>query len=166
MSPSISKPRQLTGKVVLAMLVTFFGVVFGVNALMMTLAIKTLPGTEVDSAYAASLAYESEIAAARDQDKRGWRVDAHVERKPDGQAALRVEARDKAGLPLAGMKFFGRLERPSDKRFDREIVLAEVGAGVYRGDASGVLPGRWELVLEGDQDGIRMFLSKNRLELN
>ena len=37
------------------MLVAFFGVVIGVNLVMMRLAIKTLPGTEVDSAYSASL---------------------------------------------------------------------------------------------------------------
>ena len=44
------------------MMVAFFGVVIGVNIVMMRLAIQTLPGTEVDSAYSASLAYEKEIA--------------------------------------------------------------------------------------------------------
>jgi nitrogen fixation protein FixH len=166
MTRTTSKPRPLTGKVVLASLIAFFGVVFGVNGVMMTLAIKTLPGTEVDSAYAASLSYESEIAAARDQEKRGWKVDAKVERQPDGKATVRVEAHDRAGLPLAGLKFFGRLERPADKAADREVVLAEVGSGVFQGDASGIASGRWDLVLEGDQGGIRMFLSKNRLTLN
>ena len=62
------------------MLIAFFGVVFGVNVIMMRLAIETLPGTEVDSAYTASLAYEKEIAAAHDQDARDWKVDAHVQR--------------------------------------------------------------------------------------
>ena len=165
-SPSAKPPRQLTGKVVLAILLGFFGTVMSVNALMMTLAITTLPGTEVDSAYAASIAYEREIAAARDQDKRGWQVDAKVERAADGKATLHVEARDKAGLPLKGLTFVGKLERPSDKKFDREVTLAEVGTGVYRGDATNVAAGRWDLVLEGDQGGIRMFLSKNRLMLN
>ncbi|WP_322515245.1 FixH family protein [Rhodopseudomonas palustris] len=166
MNRPISKPRQLTGRVVFVSLIAFFGVVFGVNGLMMTLAIKTLPGTEVDSAYAASLAYENEIAAARDQEKRGWKVDARVERRPDGRATLRVEARDRTGLPLSGLKFFGRLERPADKAGDHELVLAEIDSGVFQGDADGVAPGRWDLVLEGDQDGNRMFLSKNRLMLN
>ena len=50
----------------------------------MRLAIQTLPGTEVDSAYSASLAYESEIAAAHDQNQRNWKVDARVERSRDG----------------------------------------------------------------------------------
>jgi nitrogen fixation protein FixH len=166
MNQTKSAPRPLTGGMVLTILIVFFGVVFGVNFLMMTLAIKTLPGTEVESAYAASLAYENEIAAARDQAKRGWAVDARVERRPDGAATLRVEAHDKAGLPLPGLTFVGRLERPSDKQFDREVTLAEVGSGVYRGNTTGVLAGAWDLVLEGDQGGARVFLSKNRLMLN
>ncbi|MCP9628229.1 FixH family protein [Rhodopseudomonas palustris] len=161
-----SKPRQLTGKVVLASLIAFFGVVFGVNGLMMTLAIKTLPGTEVDSAYAASLAYENEIVAARDQAQRGWKVDAKLDRRVDGTATLRVEAHDKAGLPLTGLAFAGRLERPADKRFDREVTLAELGDGIYQGGLTELKPGGWDLVLEGDQNGMRMFLSKNRLKLD
>jgi nitrogen fixation protein FixH len=165
MSSSTSQ-KPLTGKVVLALLLGFFGTVMGVNAVMMTLAISTLPGTEVDSAYAASLRYEHEIAAARDQDRRGWKVAATVERAADGKATVQVEARDKAGLPLPGLTFFGKLERPADKRFDRDITLAETGAGVYRGNATDIGPGRWELVLEGDQGGNRMFLSKNKLMLN
>ncbi len=63
-SRSPVSPKPLTGRMVLVMLVAFFVVVFGVNGLMMTLAVQTLPGTEVDSAYSASLAYEKEIGAA------------------------------------------------------------------------------------------------------
>jgi nitrogen fixation protein FixH len=162
----VSSPRPLTGRVVLALLLGFFAVVFGVNATMMKLAIDTLPGTEVDSAYSAGMSYEREIAAARAQSNRDWQVDARVERQPDGSATLRVEARDKNGSPLAGLKFFGRLERPTDKRADLEVTMAEVGNGIYRGNAAGVAPGRWDLVLEGDATGNRMFLSKNRLTLN
>ncbi|KIZ47947.1 MULTISPECIES: FixH family protein [Rhodopseudomonas] len=166
MSSQASSPRPLTGRVVLAVLVGFFGLVIGVNVLMATLAIETLPGTEVDSPYAASLAYEGEIAAAHAQAERAWNIAAKVERQADGSALLRVEARDKNGAPLHGLKFVGRLERPADKRADREVALAEVDTGIYRGNTSGVSAGQWDLVLEGDQAGTRMFLSKNRLMLN
>ena len=80
-----SAAKPLTGRKVLFMLVAFFGVVIGVNMTMMQLAIATLPGTEVDSAYSASLAYEKEILAARDQDARNWKVDAHIERSAAGR---------------------------------------------------------------------------------
>jgi nitrogen fixation protein FixH len=159
-------PKPLTGGKVLFMLVAFFGVVFAVNFLMAKLAIDTLPGTEVDSAYSASLAYEKEIAAAHDQNARNWQVDAHIQRGADGSATLQVEARDGSGLPMSGLKFQGRFERPADGRADQAITLAEVGGGIYRGSAPLVAPGQWDLVLEGDAAGQRMFLSKNRVMLN
>jgi nitrogen fixation protein FixH len=158
--------RPLTGGMVLAMLIAFFGIVIGVNVVMMKLAISTLPGTEVDSAYSASLGYEKEIAAARDQDARRWQVDAHIERGKDGAAILRVAARDSSGKPVSGLTFQGRLERPADKRADQAVEFAEVDIGVYRGTAEAVAPGQWDLVLEGDARGQRMFLSKNRVLLN
>ena len=158
--------RQLTGRMVLLMVLAFFGVVIGVNVTMMDLAISTLPGTEVDSAYSASLGYEKEIAAARAQDARRWEVDAHVERAADGAALLQLTAHDKEGRPVTGLKFAGRFERPTDKRADREIELSEVGIGIYRGKLAAVAPGQWDLVLEGDQGGQRMFMSKNRVLLN
>ena len=165
MSTRISE-RRLTGRKVLAMLIAFFGIVIGVNVTMAKLAIKTLPGTDVDSAYTASLGYEKEILAARDQSARNWKVDAHIERLAGGAALLQVEARDRDGRPVTGLKFQGRFERPTDKRADLAIALAEVGIGIYRGRLDAVAPGQRDLVLEGDNASGRMFLSKNRVLLN
>jgi nitrogen fixation protein FixH len=160
------KPKPLTGRKVFFMLVAFFGVVIGVNLVMMRFAIQTLPGTEVDSAYSASLAYEKQIVAARDQNARNWKVDAHVERSGQSGATLQVEARDNNGRPMSGLKFQGRFERPTDRRADLPVILAEVGIGIYRGSAVTIAPGQWDLVLEGLSAGQRMFLSKNRVLLN
>jgi nitrogen fixation protein FixH len=159
-----SKP--LTGRKVFFMLVAFFGVVIGVNLIMMKFAIQSLPGTEVDSAYTASLAYSREIGAAQDQNARDWKVDAHIQRAADGGATLQVEARDNAGRPMTGLKFKGRFERPTDRRADQPVELAETGIGIYRGSAAAIAAGQWDLVLEGDAAGQRMFLSKNRVLLN
>ena len=166
MSKSTNSPKPLTGRAVLVMLVAFFVVVFGVNGLMMKLAIQTLPGTEVDSAYSASLGYEKEIAAARNQDARAWKVNAHVQRGADGGATVQVEARDNKGKPMSGLTFLGRFERPTDRRADQPVGLTDVGGGIYRGSAPLIAPGQWDLVLEGDAAGQRMFLSKNRVLLN
>jgi len=166
MYEALDSPKSLTGRKVLFMLVGFFGVVIGVNMIMMRLAIETLPGTEVDSAYSASLAYENEIAAAHDQSVRNWKVDAHIQRGADGGATLQVEARDNSGKPMSGLKFLGRFERPTDRRADQPVVLAEMGIGIYRGSAPLIAPGQWDLVLEAIAAGKRMFLSKNRVLLN
>lgn len=165
MSIRPSQP-QLTGRMVFLILLAFFGIVIGVNVTMMNLAISTLPGTEVDSPYSASLAYEKEIAAAQAQEARHWAVDAHVERAANGAAVVKLTARDKDGQPVSGLKFEGRLERPTDKRADQAIELSETGVGVYGGRLDAVAPGQWDLVLEGDRSGQRVFLSKNRVLLN
>lgn len=159
-------PKPLTGTKVLLMLVAFFGIVIGVNVTMMKLAIATLPGTDVDSPYAAGLTYDREISAAQDQAARKWKVNAHIERRGDGNAVLQVEARDAVGRPLSGLKFGGRLERPTDKRADLAVELTEAGMGIYRGNATSVAPGQWDLVVEGDAKGTRVFLSRNRVILN
>lgn len=148
------------------MLLAFFGVVIAVNMVMMRFAIQTLPGTDVDSAYSASLAYQREIAAAQDQNRRNWKIDAQIHRGADGGVTLEVEARDESGEPLSGLKFQGRFERPADRRADQTMALAETGIGVYRSRTPLIAPGQWDFVLEGDAAGQRMFLSKNRVLLN
>lgn len=166
MAATSSTARPITGRFVLITTVAFFAVVISVNMVMMRFAITTLPGTEVDSAYSASLAYQREILAARQQNERGWQVQAHIERRPDGAAAVAIEARDHAGAPLAGLSFLARLERPTDRRADRAIEVTEAGSGSFHGRAEGISAGQWDLVIEGDAEGRRMFLSKNRVVLN
>jgi hypothetical protein len=46
------------------------------------------------------------------------------------------------------------------------VTFAETRVGIYRGSAPVMAPGQWDLVLEGDAAGQRMFLSKNRVLLN
>ena len=166
-SPNPQTGRPLTGRMVLVILLAFFGTVIAVNVTMMKLAIATLPGTEVDSSYSASIGYQKEIRAAQDQAAREWRVDAHIARDRNGIATLEVEARDKNGQPVSGLSFRGVLERPTDKRADLAVTLSAVGNGVYRGIMGAIAPGQWDLVIEGDLvGGGRMFLSKNRVMLD
>ena len=148
------------------MMVAFFGVVIGVNLVMMRLAIQTLPGTEVDSAYSASLAYGKEIATARDQSERNWKVDAHVERSGQGGATLQVDVRDSLGRPMSGLTFQGRFERPTDRRADLPVALAETGIGIYRGSAEASRRANGIWCSRAIASGQRLFLSKNRVLLN
>lgn len=166
MTTSSSAMRPITGRFVLIAVISFFAVVIGVNAVMMRFAIATLPGTEVDSAYSASLAYQKEIQAAHQQNGRDWKIEAHIERQAGGTARLTVDAKAQDGAPLAGLSVFGRLERPTDRRADQAFAMIERGGGNYHGIAHGVAVGQWELVIEADRDGKRLFLSRNRVVLN
>jgi hypothetical protein len=49
---------------------------------------------------------------------------------------------------------------------DQVFVMVESGGGGYRGAAQGVAAGLWELVIEADRDGQRLFLSRNRVVLD
>lgn len=158
--------RPITGRFVLIAVGSFFAVVIGVNVVMMRLAITTLPGTEVDSAYRASLAYQKDIQAAQQQSGRDWTVDAHIERQAGGTARLTLDAKAPDGAPLAGLSVFGRLERPTDRRADQAFAMIEGGGGNYHGVAHGVAVGQWDLVIEAERDGKRLFLSRNRVVLN
>ena len=160
-----SGERELTGRGVLVWLLAFFAVVFAANGVMMKFAIDTMSGTEVDSAYRAGITFNAEARAARRQDERAWQVNGHTARNADGGALVRVEARDKAGAPLTGLRFFAALERPTDKRADRRIVLSELQTGLYGGKAVDVAPGQWDLVLEADRGGEQLFVSKTRVFL-
>jgi len=165
-SKSLEKDaRVLTGRAVLIWLLVFFAVVFTANGVMMKFAIETMSGTEVDSAYRASLNFNAEARAARRQDERGWQVSGSAVRSADGGAAVRVAARDKAGVPLSGLTFSAALERPTDKRADRRMALAEQQTGLYRGEAVDVAPGQWDLVVEAERGGERLFVSKTRVFL-
>jgi nitrogen fixation protein FixH len=163
--PDIPAAKRLTGRAVLLYIVAFFGVIIAVNVLMMKLAIDTMPGLEVDSSYRAGNAYNAEIAAARTQSARQWRIAGRFQRDTDGRAWLEVEARDHGGMPLTGLDFVAQLERPIDKRADRGIALVEQGSGIYRGEAASLASGQWDLVLEAARGSVRLFRSKNRVEL-
>jgi nitrogen fixation protein FixH len=156
----------LSGRAVLFSLIGFFAVVIGVNVTMMTLAISTMPGTEVDNPYLAGIKYNSEISAARAQEARGWRMTSHVGRDGDGQAVMTIEARDRDGAPLTGLALSVKLARPTDQRADRAVALAERSAGRYAGKTSGVAAGIWDLEVEADRGGERLFRSKNRITLD
>ena len=156
----------LSGRAVLFSLIAFFAVVIGANVTMMTLAISTMPGTEVESPYLAGIKYNSEISAARAQEARGWRMTSHVDRAGDGRAVVTIEARDRNGAPLTGLALAVRLARPTHQRADRAFTLGERSAGRYAGEASDVAAGIWDLEVEADRGGERLFRSRNRISLD
>jgi len=160
----VGASRRWTGRTVLFGLIAFFAVVFGANAVLIERAISTFGGVETESAYAAGRAYEHEVALAQAQAARQWRVDAKVSPEADGAARLDIEARDAAGRPLSGMEAVATFERPTDRRLDRAVAVAEDSPGHFHGSAA-VAAGQWDLVIELSRAGERQFRSVNRVVL-
>ncbi len=157
-----TEPRQLTGRMVLAMIVAFFAVIIGVNGFMAHEALSTFRGVDADSAYRAGQLFGHEVAMAKAQDAEHWQVDAKVTAAADGTAVLDVVARDAFGTPLHGMTTTAVFARPTDRHLDRTVIISEDGAGHYHG-AAAIEPGQWDLILELSRQGDRLFRSKNRV---
>lgn len=157
--------RRLTGRMVFLMFVAFFGVIVTVNALMLTLALDTMPGTTTTSAYQASQRFNRDLAAARARDARGWVVEAHADRDPAGFAAVTISLRDSAGAPVDGVTVAARLEHPARRALDRVLDVARSGTGRYAGTTGDVSAGAHDLVVEISRGGETLFRSRNRVML-
>ena len=155
--------RPWTGRTVLLTLLGFFGMVFAANAVLIHEALSTMSGVDTASAYQAGRQYEQEVALAKAQDARQWRVDAKVSPAADG-ARLDIMARDATGEPLSGLDASAQFERPTDRRLDRDVALVADGAGRFHGSAA-LEPGQWDLVIEFSRRGEQMFRSRNRVML-
>lgn len=154
--------RELTGRMVLAMFLGFFGVVIGVNVVMARYAVSTFGGVETESSYKAGLAFRSEEDAAARQGVLDWAVNVAIAPSDTSDRRLTVEVKDAAGRPLNGLDVRAEFTHPTDARQDVEIALVGLGQGRYGGEVK-AHRGQWDLVLDLAQGGQRQFRSKNRI---
>jgi nitrogen fixation protein FixH len=157
-------PQEVTGRAVFLTLFAFFAVVFAANFTLATFAVTTFGGVETKNAYQAGLAYSREIAAARAQEARHWKVEATLSPLRSDIVMVEVAARDSTGLPLVGIDVIATFAHPADRRQDRVVPLDASGGGKYRGRGE-IAPGQWDLVIEANRDGERVFRSKNRVQV-
>jgi nitrogen fixation protein FixH len=104
------KQRELTGRMVLAITVSAFGVIIAVNVVMAWFAVETFPGLEVRNSYVASQGFNERLAAQR---ALGWQSSAEMRDR-----TLRVEITDAQGRPARVAEFTAILGRPTTERED------------------------------------------------
>ncbi len=155
----------LTGRKVFAMFCAFFGVIFTANAALVVAANGTWPGMETWSAYRAGQLYNSEAAAARAADARGWSLVLAAERQGDGTTRLVARAADRAGAALAARDLVGTLRRPLQQREDRALLFREETPGLYVAHAEGIASGQWDLVVDVTESGERALRRQVRVVL-
>ncbi|ART99982.1 FixH family protein [Yoonia vestfoldensis] len=103
MTADIQKPREFTGKHMLAVMVGGFGIIITVNFGMAYMAVSTFPGVEARSTYVASQTFEVNRTA---QDALGWDVVATLD---DGLLTLAIHDADGAPVqPKVRKAIFGR----------------------------------------------------------
>ncbi len=148
--------RRFTGKHMLLIMLAFFGVVIGVNAIMARFAISTFGGTVVDNSYVASQSFNDWLAEARDQKALGWQSVVTL----DEGRRIAIMVKDPGGLPLAALRINAIAEHPLGRVKPVDFVFAPVAPGEYRSTMP--LPdGRWTVRIEARraQDRIRLLES-------
>lgn len=156
--------RELTGRTVFLLLIGFFALIAGVNAVMIRAATSTFGGVEVDSAYKAGLAFMKEVTAAREQDARHWTVDARFGPEISGERELAISVRDRNGVPVSAVEIEAKLVHPADVRHDHAIAMHQSGSGLFKGMTEAE-PAQWDLLIEMTRGSQRLFRSKSRIVL-
>jgi nitrogen fixation protein FixH len=152
---------ELTGRRVVAILGLFFLAIFAANIALIYFALRAVHGSELKEPYDASQAFNGEIAKARAQAERGWKVDAMTRAECEGQRIM-VEFRNRDGGPIPDLEVTARFEHPFDASLDRTATLGSDGLD-YEGVATPVRPGRWLLVIEAKRGSERVFRSENKI---
>ncbi|WP_306224236.1 FixH family protein [Bosea beijingensis] len=163
-APRPRRPFKLTGGMVAAMLVLFFGVIVSVNATILTVALRTMPGVETKSAYETSQHFNEEIARQQERDARGWKAVATLARQGEG-AALGVTLADRLGQPLSGYTATARLRHPATSARDHAVTLNERQPGRYEAGLDRVETGSWILELQVRRGEEIVFASRSRITL-
>jgi nitrogen fixation protein FixH len=146
---------EMTGRKVLAITVSAFGVIIAVNLLLAYKAVSTFPGLEVPNSYVASQTFDADRAA---QLALGWSLDAHYDRT--GQV-LELVFKDAKGAPVPVDDLSVLVGRPTEAREDSYPLFVEAN-GAYRAPLA-LNPGKWMLKVEAyAPDGTRVF---QRLDL-
>ncbi|WP_173048686.1 FixH family protein [Bosea sp. ANAM02] len=163
-APRPRRPFELTGWMVAAMLVLFFGVVISVNATILTVALRTMPGVETKSAYETSQHFNEEIARQHERDARDWKAAATLARQGEG-ATLGVTLADRLGQPLSGFSATARLRHPATSARDHTVALNERQPGRYEAGFDRIEAGSWILELEAKRGEEVVFVSRSRVTL-
>jgi nitrogen fixation protein FixH len=160
----VSNQRELTGRAVFIWFVGFFLLVFAANAALVRLATSTFGGVETSSSYKAGLAFKQDIAAAEQQDALHWQVTGNVARTSAGDVTLDLVVRDATGGTVPGWTAVARLSHPVDSRQDQPFAMRRTGHETARGTAHADA-GQWNVLIDLDRDGVRVFRSRSRIVL-
>ena len=127
--------RELTGRHVLAITVSAFAVIIGVNLVMAYQAVSTFPGLEVENSYVASQGFDADRKA---QIALGWTL---VPTYDLAKGELELAFTDTQGQPVLLKSLEVLVGRTTEAVDDSHPVFVRE-AGIYTAKAS-LAPGKW-----------------------
>ena len=155
-----SVQKEIKGGHVLAMLIAFFGVIFGVNFVMAYLANSTWSGLVVENGYVASQSFDKDLAKAKAQEALGWNVGFSYDK-----SGVKVTFADAKGAKIDTLNLTGKLQRTVTDKEDQLLTFGWMGSGVYSAPAR-LAPGLWEVEVDGKGDGVADYHKIFRFVVN
>ena len=155
--------KGLTGRDVFLMMLAFFGVVIGVNVLMVTYAVETFSGEDAQHPYLQGLHFNKTLAERHAQNDAGWEAKMDVTPDAAGQTVIVMELFDRNKAPVTGVVLEGDLRLPATSREDRDLRFQETAPGRYEVATSKLHEAYWGLLVNGTKDGAPVFEARNRI---
>jgi nitrogen fixation protein FixH len=141
----MKQKKPLTGRKVLIILLSAFGVMIGANMALVYSALSTFPGLDVKNTYVASQQFDRLRNA---QEALGWSTDISY-----ASGMLRVEIFDSAGQVVRPESLRLRLVRATYADDDRELEPLSTATG-YSVNAD-LPPGNWRVWIDAQsQSGV------------
>ncbi|MEM9014933.1 MAG: FixH family protein [Pseudomonadota bacterium] len=122
---------RLTGKHVLAMLISFFLVILVVNMVFLNFALKTFPGEKEEKSYRQGLNYNDRLAMRAEQASLGWTATIEQALLSDNRVELMITIANSDGAPISGLDITGVFSRPASAVQDRNVSFTEAENGRY-----------------------------------
>jgi len=157
--------KGVRGVHVLFMLLGFFAMIIAVNAVFITMAVRSHPGEQVRNSYVLGLEYNKELARQEAQRALGWTLQAGL--ADDGVTFL-VQLQDAAGGALSGMDVAVRLHVAGARDENEKVWLVERAPGEYAMAAGVEAPAKIEAIIDvsRDRDGPVVFEARKALVLS
>lgn len=145
--------KPLTGRKVLLITISAFGVIIAANLAMLLAATGSFPGLVVKNSYVASQGWDRKTAAQR---ALGWAAAVAY----DG-TELTVALTKRDGAPVTGLAVEAVVGRPATTREDVTLGLAAATGGYAAPIA--LTPGRWRVAITGRSDEGALFEAEAEL---
>ncbi len=143
------RPKEFTGKHMLAIMLSFFGVIITVNFFMAWQANSTWTGLVVKNSYVASQEFNEVTAAKEAQLALGW--DASISNANGG---FEIVLTDREGKAVHNVEAVADIGRPAHENEDQTLTLREASNGRFVADTE-LAPGLWQAdITVSNQTGV------------
>ncbi|WP_319802012.1 FixH family protein [Azospirillum fermentarium] len=130
--------------------VAAFMVVLAVNGVMIYVATSTYTGLETEEHFMKGIKYNDDLAGARAQAARAWKVSLDFTSPEDRKGLVAVTLHDKYGNLLKDARVTVSFTRPTNQGYDQTLDLPYLGEGRYAQPVEFAMAGVWDMRVKID----------------